>query len=571
MKAIILYLLVAGNMKSYGPVQQVEVTEPKIQKVTVFLAGAQISREGNFLIQPGVSEITFSGVSPYVDPNSLQARGIGEFTIMDVKFKTHYPKPEKAETDPNKIPADVLKKMNQLRDSLEILNYNLEELRAKKEVRTMERQMLLNNGTVKGTGKVNDSIQLLKSAMEYFHSKMTEINLDLFQMKKKEDKMIAQQTEMHTRLADLENWKYRNNLIETPKNGPIYQIVVTVNTDKPVKGKLEVGYLVSQAGWTPSYDIRAKDANSPVELNYKAQVYQNTGEEWEKVNLTLSSNNPYVNQQKPELQTMYISYYNPYYNRNKDRARYYDEDIKKEMEEDKSEMSMSGNGAMQEKLNEAPIANNSLDFTTQRENMVSAEFEIKLPFSIKSNNEPHFVSINKESLTAGYILNIVPKLDKNAFLVANITNWEDLNLLPARANIYYDGTYVGQSYLDPTAMEDTLKLAMGRDNSVSAIRKKLKEKEKEKIIGDNKIKDVAYEINIRNAHGYALDIIIEDQVPVSNLNDVKVEVLEKGKAEMNEYSGILTWRVKMKAGGSEKVGFAYTVKYDKNKNLSMAW
>lgn len=155
--------------------------------------------------------------------------------------------------------------------------------------------------------------------------------------------------------------------------------------------------------------------------------------------------------------------------------------------------------------------------------------------------------------------------------MANITNWEDLNLLPARANIYYDGTYVGQSYLDPTAMEDTLKLAMGRDNSVTAIRKKLKEKEKEKIIGDNKIKDVAYEINIRNAHGYALDIIIEDQVPVSNLNDVKVEVLDKGKAEMNEYSGILTWRLKMKAGGSEKIGFAYTVKYDKNKNLSMAW
>lgn len=566
-----MYLLVAGNMKSFAPVQQVEVTEPKIQKVTVFLSGAQISREGNFLIQPGVNEITFSGVSPYVDPNSLQARGFGEFTIMDVKFKVHYPQPEKVENDPNKIPADVLKKMNLLRDSLDVLNYNLEELRAKKEVRTMERQMLLNNGTVKGTGKVNDSIQLLKSAMEFFHAKMTEINLDLFQMKKKEDKMVQQQTEMLARLADLENWKYKNNLTEDPKKGPVYQIVVTVNTDKAVKGKLEIGYMVSQAGWAPSYDLRAKDANSPVELNYKAQVYQNTGEEWEKVNLTLSSNNPYINQSKPVLNPMYITYYNPYAYRNDDKAKYYDEDLKKDMEAERKELSQSATGAMQEKLNDGPIANNAMNYITQRENMVSAEFEIKLPYSIKSNNEPHFVSLGKENLTANYILNIVPKLDKNAFLVANITNWEDLNLLPARANIYYDGTYVGQSYLDPTAMEDTLRLAMGRDNSVSAVRKKLKDKEKEKIIGDNKIKDVAYEIVIRNAHGYALDIIVEDQVPVSNLQDVKVEVLDKGKAEMNDYSGILTWRMKMKPGASEKIGFAYTVKYDKNKNLSMAW
>lgn len=403
-------------MKSYGPVQTVEVTEPKIQKVTVFLAGAQINREGNFLIQPGVSEITFSGVSPYVDQNSLQARGIGEFTIMDVKFKVNYPQPEKSETDPNKIPADVLKKMNGLRDSLDILNYTLEELRAKKEVRMMERQMLLNNGTVKGTGKVNDSIQLLKSAMEYFHTKMTEINLDLFQMKKKEDKLVSQQTEMLTRLADLENWQYKNNLVTDPKKGPVYQIVVTVNSEKPVKGKLEVGYMVSQAGWTPSYDIRAKDANSPVELSYKAKVYQNTGEEWEKVNLTLSSSNPFVNQQKPELQPMYITYYNPYYNQNKERALYYDEDLKKDMETEKAEIAQSNaTGAMQNKLNEGPVATNSLDFTTQRENMLSAEFEIKLPYSIKSNNEPHFVSINKESLTAGYVLNLVPKMDKMHF------------------------------------------------------------------------------------------------------------------------------------------------------------
>jgi hypothetical protein len=120
-------------------------------------------------------------------------------------------------------------------------------------------------------------------------------------------------------------------------------------------------------------------------------------------------------------------------------------------------------------------------------------------------------------------------------------------------------------------MEDTLKLALGRDNSITAIRKKQKDKEKEKIIGDNKIKEIAYEINIRNAHSYPVDLIIEDQIPVSNLNDVKVEVLEKGKAELNEYNGFLTWKMKLKGAGAEKVNFSYSIKYDKNRTLSMNW
>lgn len=556
----------------HAPIPQaLELNDSKIEKVTVFLSGAQVNRSGVFNLAPGISEVSFTGLSAYIDANSLQAKGLGDFTIMDVKYNIYYPQPEVIVNDPDKIPDDVLRKMKLLKDSLETLNYQLEELRAKKEVRTLERQMLLNNGTVKGVGKVNDSIQLLKSAMEYFHLKMTEINLDLFQIKKKEDFMSKQYYGMQNRLSLLENWSSNNQLKQNPIKGPDYRITVTVNSEKATKGKLEVTYLVSQAGWTPSYDIRTKDVNTPIELNYKANVFQNTGEDWDKIGLTLSSNNPYTNQTKPDLQPWYItSYYiqDPYY-RNKSNA--FKKEINDRMRGER-EAPAGTIATMQEDLSYSnKVANTSLDFTVQTENMVSAEFEIKLPYSIKSNNKPHLVTIGKEELKAKYFLALVPKLDKNAFLVANVTNWDDLNLLPAQANIYYDGTYVGQSYIDPAAMEDTLKLALGRDNSITAIRKKQKDKEKEKIIGDNKIKEIAYEINIRNAHSYPVDLIIEDQIPVSNLNDVKVEVLEKGKAELNEYNGFLTWKMKLKGAGAEKVNFSYSIKYDKNRTLSMNW
>ncbi|MFI5204348.1 MAG: DUF4139 domain-containing protein [Flavobacteriales bacterium] len=539
----------------------------KIDQVTVFLSGAQVHREGWFTAQTGVSEIVLSGVSPYVDANSLQARGVGEFTIMDVKFETHYPQPDPIENDPNKIPADVLRKMKVLRDSLSIVQYKLDEVRSKKEVRNLERQMLLNNGTVKGVGKVNDSIQLLQAAMAYFHLKMTEINMDLLALNRTETEWVQKQSGLNSRYADLQNWSSRNNLNPNPVKGPDYRIVVTVNTDKPIKGKIEVGYLVTEAGWVPSYDIRAKDANSPVDLQYKANVHQNSGEEWENVALTLSSSNPYISQSKPEMSPWYIDYYayNEHYY--KDKSAGYSQSRAKEMEEDAKSTSPGSLGEYQENLNLS--ANGPKDYLEVAETMVSAEFRIKLPYTIKSDNKEHLVSVTSEALKAKYMLALVPKLDRNAFLVGYVSDWEDLNLLPARANIYYDGTYVGQSYIDPTAMEDTLKLALGRDVNVSATRKKLKDKTKEKILGENRVKEVGYEIVVKNTHGYTINLIVEDQVPVSRNNEIKVELTDIGKAEHTEYNGFLKWTMNVKAGATEKIKFGYAVKWDKNKNLSL--
>lgn len=571
MKAYLLYTIMSSAIAQIHPPSNVDVTDSKIQKVTVFLAGAQVQRDGTCMLPTGTSEVIFSNVSADVDPNTLQARGIGDFTIMDVKFDILYPQPEKIESDPNKIPADVLKKMRLLGDSIDVVTYQLEELRAKKEVRTLERQMLLNNGTVKGVGKVNDSIQLLKSAMEYFHVKMTEINLDLMQLKKKEDDLNKKLTGMNHRLDELQNWSDRNKLKAEPVKGPIHRIIVSVNADKPVRGKIEISYLVNRAGWVPQYDIRATNVTMPVELNYKAQVYQNTGEDWERVPLTLSSNNPYIRQQKPEMVAWYINGYyinEPYLQQ---KAGSYVDAMNNEMQSRARTPMNNSLDDMQKKLEAEKPASLAHDFTTKTQSMISAEFEIKLPYTIKSNNQPHLVAIDKKELKANYYMALVPKLDKNAFLVANITNWDDLDLLPAKASIYYDGTYVGQSYIDPSSMEDTLKLALGRDNNISAIRKKLKDKTKERFTSDNKINEIAYEINIRNAHAYAVDVIVEDQIPVSNVNDIKVEVIDIGKAQLNQYNGFLKWRMKLKGPDSEKITFSYQLKYDKNKQLSMTW
>lgn len=574
MKHITLFLLACLALNTnLSAADNDKSVDSKISKVTVFLSGAQVYRSAGFYLQPGTHRIILDGVSPYIDQNSIQAKGKGAFTIMDVAFETHYPQPNTLIATTDEMPKVEKRKMHLLEDSLMRLNYEIEELLSIKEVYNMERKMLLNNGTVKGTGRVNDSIPLLKDAMAFFHDKMTQINMELFKIKKKETALNIKKNGMTNRLSNFQNWRQHNQLVVDKPKGPNYRLVLTINNDKAVQGNVEVSYIVSQAGWVPSYDLRADHINAPISLNYKAEIFQNTGIVWDKIPLTLSTGNPYSSHVKPTLTPWYISYNQPnYYNQQKkiySSQRAESNKIEEQSVRDKSVdgTAMGGVAGYQDDLNIQ--ARTSIDYVQAIDNMVMAEYKITLPYTIESNNKKYMVGISSKTLDADYHLALVPKLDRNAFLVASVTDWDDLNLVPAKARIYYDGTYVGESYIDPIAMEDTLKLAMGRDNSVSAVRKKLKDKEKEKIIGDNKVKETYFEITLKNSHGYTVDLIVEDQVPISNHADIKVEDLDLDKADKNEFTGILTWRTKLKAGGSDKLKFGYTIKYDKTKNLSM--
>jgi uncharacterized protein (TIGR02231 family) len=567
MKRIHILLALFIGTHAFAGIDEKKV-ESKIDKVTVFLSGAQVHRSGSFNIGAGTSNIVLDGVSPYIDPNSLQARGTGDFTIMDVKFETFYPQPDAVDpVDPNVLPPEIKRKMRVLQDSITQWTWKIEDIRATKALLESEKNMLMNNGMIKGAGKVNDSLELFRAAMQYFHERMTHYNTEMPKVLRQERTLAEVLSGMQGRYNELQNWQRNSQLKDEPDQGPIYRVVVTITADKAVYGKIEVNYLVSQAGWVPSYDIRANELNAPVSLSYKAQIRQNTGVDWNGVPLTLSTANPYSRQQKPELGAWYLNYYNPNYYREKERA------YKKDME-DSYNMSAKSSGSgeaapMQDHINEV-AARSSVEFVSQEQNMVSAEYKISLPYTIKSNNELYMVGIAEKQLKASYHLELVPKLDNNAFLIANITDWEDMNLVPASARIYYDGTFVGQSFIDPMLMEDTLKLAMGRDNNVTAVRKKLKDKEKDKLVGENKVKEAFLEITIRNNHGYPIQLIVEDQVPVSNQQDIKIEDIDLGKADKNEYTGILTWKFKLKGGGTEKLTFGYSVKYDKNKNLNLA-
>ncbi len=178
------------------------------------------------------------------------------------------------------------------------------------------------------------------------------------------------------------------------------------------------------------YDLRAINTKQPVQLSYKANVFQNTGEEWKNVKLKLSTANPNLGGVKPELYTWYLDFDQPvYYNYKKERRA--------SAKGAAAPQVMAADTAMEEKAEEAPVAESVADFTTTIQTSLNTEFSIALPYTVASSNKPTLVDIRNHELKATYLYSVSPKLDQDAFLMAKITGWEEFSLLPGEANVFF--------------------------------------------------------------------------------------------------------------------------------------
>jgi uncharacterized protein (TIGR02231 family) len=448
----------------------------------------------------------------------------------------------------------------------------LTEINGKIKIYESEKNLLLTSGVIKGQTQ-NDSIAALKDAMSYLRDKMIEIDALLLKAQKKQSDLTAAQTRMNNRLVTLQNYNINIQNSYVPKStAPVQQIVVTVSADAATSGYLDVSYMVNNAGWSPAYDLRADDISSPVKLTYKANVYQSTGVDWDNVDVTLSTINPNRSNIKPTLAPWYISYYQPvsyptYSGRAYPQAapaKDYDLNEVESMEE--SEVVAYDDAYYKSQKKEAEHMAN---YTQMSESMTMVEFELKLKQSIPSDGQTHMMAVKSENIESTFEHFIVPKMDNDAFLVAHMTGWEELNLLPAVANIYYDGTYVGQTRINPSVMSDTLDLALGRDRGIYVTRKKVSDEEKVKALSSEKSKTVTYEIAVKNYKSSEINLTIEDQIPISSLEDIKVEMGDNSGAEYNKDLGYLKWKREIDSKETQKFKFTYTLKFDKDKQLAL--
>jgi uncharacterized protein (TIGR02231 family) len=502
----------------------------EVKNVTVFLSSAQITRTATTTLLPGQNKIVFEGLSQYINANSIQVKGTGDFTILSVSSQLDY-----MNTQPK------TKEVITLEDSMESYNTQVLYLQSMLENYVTEKNMIIANQSIGGADN-GVKIEDLKAAAEFFRTRLSDIALKYLATNAKIKKIQEKINTVSNELAQL----------NAKKNIPTGEILVTVTAKTKCTANFALSYTASNAGWVPSYDLRASDATSPIALTYKASVYQTTGEDWRNVNLTLSTGNPTLSGTKPELYPWYLYIYNTSYDYRSSNKPSVAMDKNKDAEEKAESNSTVYENAL-----------TSADYTTVSEAQTNIEFTISLPYTILTDGKPNDVEIQNYSLPATYQYYCAPKLDNDAFLIARVSGWEQYNLLSGNMNLYFEGTYVGKSYLNSKSTEDTLDISLGRDKNISITRIKQKTLTSKNIIGSNRKETIAWEISIRNKKKQAINIVIEDQIPVTTDKIIEIEKSDTPDASYDETTGILTWKLKINSAETKKLNFSYTVKYPK--------
>ena len=559
MKRILAAWVLGGMIFQAGATEK-EIVKSTLTEVTVYSQGAQLHHKANFNVKVGVTEIIIEGISPYIDPRSIQVKATGNIVILDSKYSTFYPQPTAVSVDG--IPLKIKKDIKLLEDSLKTLGFDIQEIQDEIDVLNATKNILTNNGVIRGQGKVNDSLNLLKQAVDYYSLKMVELNKKLLALNKRKQDRMEKKRGMDERLQAYRNYENNGNYNPQENLKPIPRVTITVSSKELVTGKLNLSYVVSNAGWTPYYDLRSEASTGKLNLTYKAQVYQNTGLDWNEVKLNISTNNPRANKTKPELNPWYIDY-----------TAYRQVTEKKSKMEYLTETTVIPQAAFNQgfTLNEDVFkdAMTADQFTTVVHHLIAAEFKIDLPYNIKSNNEQHMVLIKQAELDTKFKYYSVPKMDPGVYLVAQMTKLDELQLVPAKANIYFDGSYIGETYIDPTTMDDTLNLSLGKDPNIVVKRTLLKKDSKEKIIGEKKERTFAYQIEVLNLKSTAIELVIQDQLPITQNADITIEATELSRGKLDETSGLIEWTMNLKGKETKKFDFNFKVKHAKDKIINI--
>lgn len=582
-----------------------KIPEPKIKtnaslkSVTVYRSGANMEHTAFANLNSGNSELIIEGISSYVDINSIQVNCPSQVTILGIEFSNDYLSPE------NQSPEILI-----LKDSLDKLVEEISKINIQITTSSDMIEILRVNRDIKGS-QTGVSVAELAKLMEYYKTQSLLLQNNILKFRK-------QKTELEKRQSSISNQIVEEQKKNTKSSG---RLIIQLSSALAGSYEFKINYISQNAYWTPYYDIRAENIKSPLKFIYKAKISQSTGIDWKKVKLFLSTATPKNYGTAPTLQTWFLGYINPVNYLNSSLAKANTIPAYKEYDAETSSTKLESvvirgqgsissnyqplyivNGVPMEKSEFDKISPNSIksteilkdgaatalygsrgsagviiitlkdgleDYITVSSSELDITYEISIPYDVPTTGKPQIATLKEAVVPASYKYYAVPKLQSDAFLLAEVTDWQSLNLLPGEANIIFEGTYIGKSFIDPFSLNDTLNLTLGVDKRVVIKKEKLTDFSSVKFLGSNKIQTITYELTVKNNKSEPINIIIKDQYPVSTNKEIDVNLLQGKDGSVNEETGVITWTMQVAPGKSEKRRISYSVKYPKDKIINI--
>lgn len=597
MKRILTLLILTALAASTQAGDDKNIVSSTLKSAMVYRIGAELAHTAKASLHQGNNELVIDNISNRIDVNSLQIGSNGNVTILSVEFSTNFLRPE--------VKLPIVKK---LEDSLEAVNEEITKVQVILKTDQELLDLLKANKEIRGDQN-GVSVAELTKMMEYYKTKTLELQNEISRYKEKEKKLQIITGKINQQIVE-----------EGQKNSKtIGKLLLQLYC--PVSGQYDftISYVTPAASWNPSYDLRVENINKPVALAYKAKLAQSTGLDWDNVKLSLSTSVPSQHNNAPDVKAWFLDYVNAYNSvpdafsnriagvaaapameevrvkgyasmdkeykkdsRNeepiyvvngaiisKDEFSKIDKRAIKSMDvlKDASSMaiygSRAGNGVV------VVTTKQMNDYVGVKDNQLNVVFEIELPYDVPSNGKEQNVSLKDFKIPAQFKYYSAPRLDKDAYLLGEIVDWEALNLLPGEANIIFEGTYIGKTNIDANSVQDTLNLTLGRDKRVVVNRERLADFSSVKFLGTNKKQTLTFEITVRNNKKEAVQMELRDQYPVSTNKDIEVELLQHDGASVNTETGILTWKMQLAPGEIKKYRVSYSVKYPKDKDINL--
>jgi hypothetical protein len=594
----------------------------KVEKVTIYLKGAQVSRTALSKAIKGTNIIRFQSLSPYIEANSIQIRTDKRISLQSIKFERNFLSKDKV----NKSVDSLQRLLLHLGDSVKIYNADL--------------------------NIVNKSIELINSNISLGQRPSAEIKeLSIFYEARLKS-LIKEQLRLNDKISifrksikDFENQVKEINGRE--KNKDVSgEIVIEFTSENSQDINFDFNYYLSQASWIPYYDVFASEINQAIETKFKANVRQDSGEDWSNIKLVLSSENPLREKQLPILNPYYIDhrgYINSYktsfgtmngrvindsnepligasiliegttigtisdingnftlpiiagdnqvivsYVGYEDQilklkngpqvvtmseAHLLEEVIVQAVDNDGSSPSIRGN-----RTNETTyfidgmrlvggvaggvsVRKNMAGLQSKLINRISGfEYEIAGFTNINSGENGKIIDINSFEIDAEFEYAAIPKLSNDVYLKAVTKEWDSENLIDGEMNVYYANTYIGKSIFFANDA-DSLILSLGIDKDVKVKRLKGQNSSKKPFLASKKIEKREWLYFVQNNKNTMIKIDIIDQLPISNETNVEV-IFEKSKGIIyDKINGQVTWPLNIEAKSKKEFTFLYEVKY----------
>lgn len=450
---------------------------PDLIDVMVYKQGAELTYKSEVSLKKGMNTIVFDSIPLNIDLNNIRVSAKNKAVILSVTAE------QKTVKTPEKSDEIIV-----CEDSITHLNYLISDLKNQLTVLEGEKK-IITAFNLSPTTDEKVTVAELKEQTAFFNERLTVIHKSMLDINTAIGRNSSQINAQNQKVSQL----YNSNSTKIGKNSNSLKILISAAND--MKTTISAVCFCQNAGWVPLYDIKITDVNSPVSLVYKGNVYQSTGFDWEDVKISLSTRDPSKSAMMPVLNPWFL------------RITEIPDNIRVNGLQTNDFAAPLSPGAVGEgyvvrgsRAKESLLNNRieGLNVYGETSKQLAVEFSPENNYTIPSDSKYHLVVLQEKELGADYQYYSIPKLDKDVFLVARVSDWGKYDLLEAEANIYFEGTFVGKSRIDPATSQDTMNLSLGKDKNITIERNTLKKFTEKKFLSSNVEKTFGYEIKVKN-------------------------------------------------------------------------